>query len=48
MRNSFFFNNQAERLVQVAGRLVPGLLLFSEKDSFKIRASGMQLSFDIY
>ena len=32
----------------MAGRLVTGLPLFSEKESFKVRASGRQLSFDIY
>ena len=44
-REIFFFKNHAENK---AGRLVPELFLFFEKALYEVKASGLQLSFDIF
>ena len=44
-RKIFFFKNNAEN---EAGRLVPDLFLFFEKALYELKASGMQLSFNIF
>ena len=41
----FFFKNHAEN---EAGRLVPDLFLFLKKPLYEVKASGMQLSFNIF
>ena len=43
-RETFFRRNYVEN---VAGRLVPGLFLFFKKVSHEMKASGLQLSFNI-
>ena len=40
-----FFKNQADNEV---GRLVPDLSLFLRKALYEVKASGLQLSFDIF
>ena len=44
-RNIFFFKNISETEV---GRLVPVLFLFFEKKLNKVKAGGLQLSFNIF
>ena len=41
----YFFKNHTEN---EAGRLVPGLFLFSEKALYEVKASCLQLSFNIF
>ena len=41
----FFFKHHAENEV---GRLVPDLFLLFEKALYEVKASGLQLSFDIF
>ena len=41
----FFFKNQEE---DEAGRLVPDLFLVFNKSLFEVKASGLQLSFNIF
>ena len=41
----FFFKNYGEN---EAVRLVPDLFLFFEKAQYEVKASGLQLSFDIF
>ena len=43
--NLFFFKNDAEN---EAGRLVPDLVLFLKKAFCEVKASGLQLSFNIF
>ena len=43
-RKIFFFKNHAEN---EAGRLVPILFLFFKKALYKVKASGLQLRFNI-
>ena len=44
-REIFFFRNHAENLAE---RLVPNLFLFFKKALYKVNASGLQLSFNIF
>ena len=44
-REIFFFKNYAENK---AGRPVPDLFLFSNKGWYEVKASGLQLSFNIF
>ena len=44
-REIFFFKNHAEN---EAGTLVPHLFLFSKNALFDVKASGLQLSFNIF
>ena len=44
-KRNIFFKNYAEN---EEGRLVPDLFLFFEKVSYEVKASGLQLSFDIF
>ena len=41
----FFFKNHAEN---EAGRLVPYLILFFKKAFYEMKASGLELSFNIF
>ena len=41
----FFFKNNAENEV---GRLVPDLILLFKKALYEVKASGLQLSFNIF
>ena len=41
----FFLKNHAEN---VAGRLASGLFFFLKKTSYEVKASGLQLSFNIF
>ena len=41
----FYFKNHAEN---EAGRLVPDLFLFFKKALYEVKASGLQLSFNIF
>ena len=43
--NIFFLKNHGENEV---GRLVPDPFLFSQKASYKIKASGQHLSFNVF
>ena len=44
-KRNIFFKNNAENEV---GRLVPDLFLFLVKASHEVKASGLQLSFNIF
>ena len=45
MRRNIFHENLAENKV---GRLVPDLFLFFKKAVYEVKASGLQLSFNIF
>ena len=44
-RKTFFFKNYAEN---EAGRLVPDLFLFFKYAYYEVKASGLQLSFNVF
>ena len=44
-RKIFFFKNYAEN---EAGRLVPDLFLFFKYAYYEVKASGLQLSFNVF
>ena len=44
-RETFFFKNYAEN---EAGRLVPDLLLVFKEAIYELKASGLQLSFNVF
>ena len=47
-RKIFFSKNQAEYEAGRQGRQVPDLFLFFKKALYQLKASGLQLSFNIY